>query len=169
LILPAPLWRRLIAALYDGLLLLGLWMAAALADVLVRDQLLGYERQPQLQYAYFFAVGLGFFGWFWTHGGQTLGMRVWKLRLRTEAGDGLNWPRAAGRYAATLLCWAVVLTPLAARLPPVARQHPQAGMVAAAAAVAVLAALILQRLDGRRRAPQDWLSGTEMVFEPAER
>lgn len=164
--LPAPLWRRLMAAVYDGLLLLGLWMVAALAEVIVRDQLLGLARQPPLQFAYFFGVGLAFFGWFWTHGGQTLGMRVWKLRLRREDGGPLRWPAAAARYAVMLVTWGVVLTPLAASLPPVARQHPQADTAALGASLLILLGLVLLHRDARRRAPQDWLSGTETVFEP---
>jgi uncharacterized RDD family membrane protein YckC len=31
-------------------------------------------------------MSLTFFCWFWTHGGQTLGMRAWKIRL--EKADG---------------------------------------------------------------------------------
>lgn len=164
--LPAPLWRRLLAAVYDGLLLLALWMVAALLEVIVRDQLLGLARQPQLQFAYFFLVGFAFFGWFWTHGGQTLGMRVWKLRVRRNDGRPLHWPAAAARYAAMLLTWSVVLTPLAASLPPVLSRHPQAQTVALGASLLIVLGLVLLRLDARRRAPQDWLSGSELVFEP---
>lgn len=164
--LPAPLWRRLTAAIYDGLLLLAIWMVAALAEVLVRDQLLGLERNAALQFAYFFAVGLAFFGWFWTHGGQTLGMRAWKLRVRDADGGPLRWSHASARYAATLLTWGVVLTPLLAGLPPVASRHPQAGTAALVAGVLIALGVVLQQLDARRRTPADWLSGTEMVFEP---
>ncbi|MGB0956701.1 MAG: hypothetical protein ACPGZP_11990, partial [Panacagrimonas sp.] len=60
LVLPAPLWRRLVAALYDGLLLLALWMIAALADVLIRDQLLGLSRDWGALQAFYFLVGFFF-------------------------------------------------------------------------------------------------------------
>ena len=35
--IPAPLWRRFAAAIYDGLLLLALWMCGAFVDVLSRS------------------------------------------------------------------------------------------------------------------------------------
>lgn len=31
---------------------------------------------------------LGFYSWFWTHGGQTLGMRAWKLKVVHARLDG---------------------------------------------------------------------------------
>ena len=44
-----------------------------------------------------------FYGWFWTHGGQTLGMRAWNLYLIKPDGKFIGWKMAAIRY-----CWAVV-------------------------------------------------------------
>lgn len=104
-VLPAPLWRRLGAALYDGLLLLALWMVVALTDALVRDALsLPYDARAFR--ALLLLAGLVFFGWFWTHGGQTLGMRAWRLQLRHVDGGPVRWPVAALRYAAAWLAWA---------------------------------------------------------------
>ena len=37
-----------------------------------------------LRLGYLFLVTFGFFGWFWTHGGQTIGMRAWKIRLVSD-------------------------------------------------------------------------------------
>ena len=31
--------------------------------------------------AYLLAISYGFYGWFWTHGGQTLGMKTWKMNM----------------------------------------------------------------------------------------
>jgi uncharacterized RDD family membrane protein YckC len=133
---PAPLWRRLAAALYDGLLLLALWMVLALFDALVRDALtLPYDARALR--AFLFLAGLVFFGWFWTHGGQTLGMRAWRLQLRRSDGSAVHWPAAALRYAAAWLAWA----PL--------------GLGLAWCAV-----------DPQRRAWHDRLSGTEVVVLP---
>jgi uncharacterized RDD family membrane protein YckC len=41
---------------------------------------------------YLLSVSFVFYGWFWTHGGQTLGLRAWKLRLLDEKGE-LPLPR----------------------------------------------------------------------------
>ena len=47
----------------------------------------------------------GFFGWFWTHGGQTLGMRAWKIRVVTYSGQPLDWQQAFFRYMAAIISW----------------------------------------------------------------
>lgn len=101
---PAPLWRRLAAALYDGLLLLAVFMVALLVDLWLRD-LVGQARNWPALRAYVFLVGLAFCGWFWVHGGQTLGMRAWRLQLRRGDGRPLTWPVAALRYAIAWLSW----------------------------------------------------------------
>ena len=43
------------------------------------------------------------FGWFWTHGGQTLGMRAWKIRVVTHDGYQLNWQQAFFRFVAAFV------------------------------------------------------------------
>ncbi|WP_051362279.1 RDD family protein [Solimonas soli] len=161
---PAPLWRRLIAAVYDGLLLLGLWMATVLIDAVLRN-LAGIPYDWATLQLCVFLVWLGFFGWFWTHGGQTLGMRVWRLRVQRDDGRALSWAAAATRCAVMLAVWGVVLAPALARLPHL-RDGAHAGIVALVCAL--LAALMLIGLyaDRRRRAPQDWLSGTTIVELP---
>src|SRR3546814_21189759 len=123
---PSPLLRRLIAAIYDSLLLLGLWMVTVLIDAVVRA-LVGSARDWEMLRICLFVVGLGFFGWFWTHGGQTLGMRVWRVRVRRDNGDSLNWVSAAVPYGGMLLVWGTVLTPLILRLPPL-RDEPGAAL-----------------------------------------
>lgn len=44
-----------------------------------------------------------FFGWFWTHGGQTLGMRAWRLKVVRRDGASLSWIDAAWRFIAATL------------------------------------------------------------------
>ncbi len=101
---PAPLWRRLAAALYDGLLVLALWLVLTLIDAWVRNAL-GLRYDSRALRALLLLAGLGFFGWFWTHGGQTLGMRAWRLKVRHPDGRPLNWPVAAWRYAMAWVAW----------------------------------------------------------------
>lgn len=169
LIVPAPLWRRFAASIYDGLLLLGLWMATLLLSLPLQHALGLPPGSPVLRVAVFL-VGLGFCGWFWTRGGQTLGMRAWRLQIRRVDGAPLRWPIAMIRYVAMLIWWGLVLTPAAVatidRFPGLAAKLPQAGAASASAAAAVLVLLVLRRLDAGRRLPQDWLSGTEVVLLP---
>ncbi|MCB1757256.1 MAG: RDD family protein, partial [Gammaproteobacteria bacterium] len=44
-----------------------------------------------------------FFGWFWTHGGQTLGMRAWRLQLTGNRQHAVSWPQSIIRLAIMLL------------------------------------------------------------------
>lgn len=165
IILPAPLWRRLFAAFYDGLVFLGLCMAALLIEMLVRESLLGLPRNTLVLQLCLFLVGLGFFGGFWVHGGQTLGMRSWRLHVRRPDGAALRWPIATVRYAVMLATWAAALTPALLLMPRLATL-PALPAVAAACAIAVIVAGAILLLDHRRRAPCDWIAGTEVVLKP---
>ena len=95
--------RRLGALLYDTLVLAALWMAAT-APLLA---LTGGEAitggAVWLFRLYLLLIAGAFFGWFWTHGGQTLGMRAWRAKLETRDGLAVNWRRAGLRFLAALL------------------------------------------------------------------
>lgn len=170
LILPAPLWRRLAAAIYDGLLLIALWMVTLLLICLPLNSALGLKPGNAMNRGLLLAVGLGFFVWFWTRGGQTLGMRAWRLQVRRADGALLRIPVATVRGMATLIFWGVVLTPAAAsmihRAPSLESLLPHVQTASIATALAVLLAVVASRLDGRRRLPQDWIAGSEVVMLP---
>lgn len=108
---PAGLFRRLAALVYDGLLLLGVLFTATALALLVAVLVYGSEavqaRNPlegnPLFMAYLLVVWFVFYGWFWTHGGQTLGMRAWKLRLVTAAGQPVSWGTALQRFLAAVV------------------------------------------------------------------
>jgi uncharacterized RDD family membrane protein YckC len=98
------LLRRLAALFYDLLLLTAVLMLAALAALLGAHTMgvaapAAGEHWFQL---YLALVCYGFFGWFWTHGGQTLGMRAWRLRLQTMDGHGVTWSQVLIRVAVPL-------------------------------------------------------------------
>lgn len=165
LIVPAPLWRRLLAALYDGMLLLGLSMASLLVEMLVRDNLLGLEKNTTWLQGLLFALGLGFFGWFWVHGGQTLGMRAWRLQVRRLDGAPLRWPISAVRYTVMLASWLVVLMPSLLAIPRYAAMRAIDAAALACTLLAVAAAALML-VEARRRAPCDFAAGTEVVVTP---
>lgn len=137
LVVPAPLWRRLAAAAYDALLLAALWMVLAVLDVVVRATL-GLPHEPHVLRALLLLSGLGFFGWFWTHGGSP-GMRAWRLELRRTDGRRVGWPTACARYVFAWLAW----------LP--------AGL-----------GVLWSAVDAQRRAWHDRASGTELVLRTAD-
>ena len=165
IVIPAPLWRRFAAALYDGLIFIAIWAIVVQAFTLVRLAI-GAEDHPTLLRALVFSAGLLFFGWFWTHGGQTVGMRAWRLQVRRSDGTPLRWPVAATRYALMLLWASVLLTPPVMLMLPSRINFPNRHQMAIGAAILAMIGLIAQKRDGRRRAPHDWLSNTEVVQIP---
>lgn len=162
----APLWRRIAAAFYDGLLLLALWLSGTLLAVVAQDLLrlpsgAGWQQGLRL---YYLMIGLLFFGGCWTHGGQTPGLRAWRLRLQRDDGATLRWPVAAVRYLAMLVSWIIALLPLLALIPALRGHFPGLATAGAVAVVALAAGLLWTRLDARRRSPQDHLASTVTVL-----
>lgn len=111
---PAGLFRRLAAMCYDLLLLVALWFVATFAmlpltggeAILASSQgLLG-----QIYHALLLLLALAYFGLCWTRGGQTLGMKAWRIRLETMDGRPLRWGDALIRFTIGAVClWLAVL------------------------------------------------------------
>lgn len=106
--LPAPgLLRRLAAMVYDGLLLVALWFAATAVLLAASGGRLADPDRPLWLLvtlrAVLLLVAFLFFARFWTRGGQTLGMRAWRLKLVSADGGAVSWAQAARRFAAALL------------------------------------------------------------------
>ena len=96
--------RRLAAIGYDALLLAAVLIVATAALL----PFTGGEaiRPGDVWYtAYLIAVSFGYFGWFWTHGGETLGMRSWRLRLVGAGSNGATWQQALVRFLGACLSW----------------------------------------------------------------
>jgi uncharacterized RDD family membrane protein YckC len=102
---PASLLRRLAAFCYDALLLLALFVCFTLIVLAFR---LGEPVPPGT--AWFalalIAIVIAFFCGFWVHGGQTVGMRAWRIRVVRDDGAGIGWAGAAARFAAALVALA---------------------------------------------------------------
>lgn len=97
--LPRPgLIKRLLVAAYDLLLLLGVILVASLLFLFIPANIEATLPVRVLKAVYLFGVIFTFYGWFWTHGGQTLGMRVWHLYLVDANGKFIQWPTAAKRF-----------------------------------------------------------------------
>ena len=99
----ASLLRRLGAILYDWLLLFAVLMIATLPFIAVRG---GDIVEPTENLAYqlwlFFVIYL-FFTYFWWKGGQTLGVRTWRMRVETADGKSPSVARASLRFAAAII------------------------------------------------------------------
>jgi uncharacterized RDD family membrane protein YckC len=95
------LGRRLAAMFYDAWLIVALWLTGATVDVAVQAALGTADDPYRLPLQLFIAAcPFLFYGWFWTHGGQTLGMRAWRLKLLKATGEPMDWRHAIVRVAA---------------------------------------------------------------------
>ncbi len=101
---PASLPRRLGALIYDTLLLVGVLMLAVLALILPYQLITGgpfpHDQAVYLwlERLYLLGVAGAFFVYPWTHGGQTLGMRAWKIRVTGADGRALTAATAWRRF-----------------------------------------------------------------------
>lgn len=97
--------RRMAAVCYDAVLLLAvLFFATALALPFNTGQ--AFSSGQYFYPLYLLIIGFIFYGWFWTHGGQTLGLRAWKIKVCREDGAVVGWRQAGLRFIAAALSWA---------------------------------------------------------------
>ena len=87
--------------LYEGVLLFGVLMVAGLLYGTATDQRHALLGRHGLQ-AFLFVVLGGYFAWFWSHGGQTVAMKAWRIRVLRADGAPLSIAHALLRY---LLGW----------------------------------------------------------------
>jgi uncharacterized RDD family membrane protein YckC len=143
---------------YEAILLFGIVVIVGLIyAVFVKQQHALYMRDG-LQMTLLFVVSV-YFLWFWTHGGQTLPMKTWRMRLVTEDGQSVSLKRAIGRY---LLAWLWCLPGLAIASALNAKGWT---MALIPAGNAVLWALTIF-LDPQRQFLHDRIAGTRIVSVP---
>jgi len=94
---PCGLVRRFLVILYDGLVVIGLLMlAAAVALILgTGNQVAGKDFLYTL---YLITVWFLYLSWCWRHGGMTMGMRAWHVKLITDDGIRLSWAQCFIRF-----------------------------------------------------------------------
>lgn len=93
----AGLLRRLASLVYESLMVLALLLVASLLFLLASPDAAATAARPLFQ-AYLLAVIGIYFTWFWTHGGQTVAMRAWRLRVMRRDGSPLSWRDAWLRF-----------------------------------------------------------------------
>lgn len=101
------LLRRFGAILYDALAAFSVLFVADALVIIPLQGIWGIEdigRHPLFQLFQVLVVGAFYCG-FWTHGGQTLGLRAWRLRVVRDDGRPLRWQDALKRCVAALLSW----------------------------------------------------------------
>lgn len=106
------LMKRIIVLIYDGFLLVGVTLVGyGLLFVLMSALPPSFEGSllsKVIKVSYLIAISFTFYAWFWTHGGQTLGMKVWNLYLVDQHGKFISWQRSALRYLSAIISWALL-------------------------------------------------------------
>jgi uncharacterized RDD family membrane protein YckC len=106
-----------------------------------------------------FAVFGVYFVYFWTHGGQTLPMKTWRIRLKWKDRDAVPKTVAVLRYFA---CWFFILTTTAIAHALALAPEVEAAALGAALVLPPLAMLI----DPDKQFLHDRLLGTRLVNAP---
>lgn len=102
--LQPTIFKRLLAALYDSFLILAtVFIATALTLPFTKGNI--SPSNNIYMSVYLLTVIYIFCAWFWTHGGQTLGMRVWKQRLISTNGCAISWQQSFIRFITAIPAW----------------------------------------------------------------
>jgi uncharacterized RDD family membrane protein YckC len=91
--------------LYDFLLLVAILFAATALLLPFNSGQAATVSQLWFYRVYLLVISFLFYGWFWTHGGQTLGLRAWKIKVLTADKQVISWPQAALRFVFAVLSW----------------------------------------------------------------
>ena len=110
----AGLFRRLFAIFYDCLLLVAILFIVSMLATALNDGKAVESNDPLYPVYVIFVFGLSYlyFAWFWTHGGQSLGMKTWRIRLQRDNHEGgddhqINWKLASIRFLTAIFSWGV--------------------------------------------------------------
>ena len=102
---PASFGRRLGAIVYDALAIIGVWfLVGGIAVGLHHGQALPAADLPFQ--ALLLGVAYAYFAISWRRGGQTLGMKSWRIRVVDDASGGvIRWRQTLARFGVGLLAW----------------------------------------------------------------
>ena len=97
----ASLIRRFAAMLYDGFLIVALWMISTTLIVAIFTD--GAEVSGARYQIFLYLEVAAFYVYFWHFKGQTLGMQVWKIRAVTECNELLTIDECVIRFLCATL------------------------------------------------------------------
>lgn len=98
----ASLRRRLAAMVYEGIILLAVLSITFLVPHIALGLTVGISTPGWLLIVHIFMVLGLYFVWYWRHGGQTLAMQTWKIRIASANGSTPSTRRLIVRY---VLAW----------------------------------------------------------------
>ena len=101
---PVSLPRRVLVIIYDSILLAAVLIFTSLPIIIPFKITIEHTFYP-LYIIYIYFIAFIFFAWNWTHGGQTLGLKTWKIKLIADSGKNVTWKQSFLRYIGSLICW----------------------------------------------------------------
>lgn len=113
---PASFIRRMASWVYDFLTGVAIVMLSTVVFIIIVNSLnslgvidmSGYEdtaaylQSNRVFQLYLLLCLTGFFSYFWVRGGQTIGMRAWRLRVLNQQGETISLQQALIRFFASL-------------------------------------------------------------------
>lgn len=115
---PVGLFKRLMVIIYDLLLIVALLFTVGVLVAGIMTFAFNQGNAITEEHSFYFAsqvitlsilivVCFLFLGWFWIHGGQTLGMKTWHVQLISTDKNPINWKKSAIRFIAAIISWLV--------------------------------------------------------------
>lgn len=150
--------RRLACFIYEGVLLFGVVFISGYLYSTLTQQRHAMQGQHGLQAFLFIVLGI-YFIWFWSHGGQTVAMKAWHIRVVDSQQRPLRQLRALARY---LLSW---LWFLPALLSVWLLGLHGLGAIFGSLFAGVLAYAALARLHPQRQFLHDAICGTRLITQ----
>jgi uncharacterized RDD family membrane protein YckC len=134
---PASLGRRALSLVYEALLLTAVVLAGSLPFAALAHGAAAAHARPLHQLYLAALIGV-YFTWQWRHGGRTLAMKTWHLKVVSRDGGTLTWRAAVTRY-----------------------------LYALAGTLALGAGFLWSLVDREGLFLHDRLAGTKIIFAPA--
>ena len=103
--------RRVAACFYDFFLLLVVWFGVGSVAVWINGGIIETKWVGPLL---IFVSTWCFYGYFWTHGGKTLGMAVWKFEIYSLDNNKINLRQISIRFFFNLITFFLAGLPLIA-------------------------------------------------------
>ena len=98
--LSAGFLRRLASMFYESLLVTAVLIFGWIFPHILHAAFAQAKAPAWLIQAHLFLLLLLYFAWFWLHGGQTLAMKTWKIRVANADGGPVRPAQAVLRYMA---------------------------------------------------------------------
>jgi len=94
------------AFLYDSLLLIAVFFVVTSVSIAFNE---GVAIQNHAFKLVLYVVGFSFFSWFWRHGGQTLGMQAWRIKVVSNSNKQLTYKQCVKRYLCGTFLFGITL------------------------------------------------------------